>query len=145
MELPTTKLTHSEAATEEVAARFAVNLKPGTLVALVGPLGAGKTVFVRGVVAGLGGEPAKVRSPTFTILNIYTASLPVYHFDFYRVSKGDLDSIGFEDFARGDGVALVEWADRVFDVMVQADYVVSIEYGLSEAERKITLTRRLDA
>jgi tRNA threonylcarbamoyladenosine biosynthesis protein TsaE len=99
------------------------------VVALEGPLGAGKTVFVRGVLRGLGGDPLQVRSPTFTLMNIYGGRLPVYHFDLYRLARGaELDGIGFTEFARGDGVCLVEWADRFPDVTVEVTWHVRIAF-----------------
>ena len=110
-------------------------------MALEGPLGAGKTVFVRGVLRGLGGDPAQVRSPTFTLMNIYGARVPVYHFDLYRLAKGaELEGIGFTEFARGEGVSLVEWADRFPDVAPEVTWHVRIAFEGPEGGRAITLT-----
>ena len=127
-----------ERATEEVGAFVASVSRPGDVVGLAGPLGAGKTVLVRGVVRALGGEPAQVRSPTFTLLNIYPARVPVYHFDLYRLgSAGELDGIGFFEFARGDGVALVEWADRFPDLAPEVDRWVAIDFAPDGEGRRI--------
>ncbi len=132
--------------TEALAAGLMKTATPGEVYALLGPLGAGKTVFVRGAVRGLGGDPAQVRSPTFTLLNCYDARLPVYHFDLYRLaSASDLDGIGYDEFARGDGVTLVEWADRVPEVVETADVLVRIEFGDGVDQRRVLVTRRTGA
>lgn len=95
--------------TRNFGAEFSKALKPGDVIALDGDLGTGKTEFVRGLVAALGGSA--VRSPTFTIVNTYqTLSMPVYHFDFYRMTDSDeLFEIGFYEYVAGDGVCLIEW------------------------------------
>lgn len=87
------------------------------MVALCGDLGAGKTHFAKGIVAGLGGDPLEVSSPTFTLVHEYRdGRLPVYHFDFYRLDAAmELRSVGWEDYLREDGVLLVEWADRFLE------------------------------
>jgi tRNA threonylcarbamoyladenosine biosynthesis protein TsaE len=101
--------------TRKFGAEFAKTLKPGDVIALDGDLGTGKTEFVRGLVAALGGSA--VRSPTFTIVNTYqTMSMPVYHFDFYRmVDSDELFEIGFYEYVAGDGVCLIEWGTMFQD------------------------------
>jgi tRNA threonylcarbamoyladenosine biosynthesis protein TsaE len=103
------------AATEAFGRRLAGLLFPGAVVALIGPLGAGKTHLVRAVSEGLGiSERRVVNSPTFVLLQEYQARLPVYHFDAYRLrSDGDFHDLGAHEYFEGDGVCLVEWADRV--------------------------------
>jgi tRNA threonylcarbamoyladenosine biosynthesis protein TsaE len=100
-------------ATREVAAELAPDLKAGSVVALVGDLGAGKTEFVKGLAAGLG-SPSVVTSPTFTLIHEYLGGrLPLYHMDFYRLSSEDeLDEIGFDDYLSRAGICAVEWANR---------------------------------
>lgn len=89
-------------------------LKPGDIVLLIGDLGAGKTTFVKGIATGLRLKPEVVTSPTFVLMNIYEGRLPLYHFDLYRLEPGEeLNLLGLEEFLYGDGVALVEWADRM--------------------------------
>jgi tRNA threonylcarbamoyladenosine biosynthesis protein TsaE len=102
--------TGSVEETREVGARFAGASQPGCLYVLEGELGAGKTEFVRGFVCALHPN-APVRSPSFSLCNIYqTGSFPVYHFDFYRLTDAtELGEIGFDEYATGDGVCLVEW------------------------------------
>ncbi|HOU52372.1 MAG TPA: tRNA (adenosine(37)-N6)-threonylcarbamoyltransferase complex ATPase subunit type 1 TsaE [Myxococcota bacterium] len=101
--------------TETAGAELATRLRPGDLVGIEGDLGSGKTVFARGVVQGLGGDPGQVHSPTFTLVNVYqTPSGPVHHIDLYRLrGVSDLEGIGFWELARGDGITLVEWIDRI--------------------------------
>src|ERR1051325_5143980 len=91
----------------------------GQTIALYGDLGAGKTQFVRGLVIGLGGNARSVSSPTFVLLNIYdTARLTVYHLDAYRVSgSADLEAIGFSELLEQGGIVVVEWADRILDLL----------------------------
>jgi tRNA threonylcarbamoyladenosine biosynthesis protein TsaE len=101
-------------ATAALGRRLAGLLFPGAVVALVGPLGAGKTQLVRAVAEGLGASGLAVGSPTFVLINEYAARLPVYHFDAYRL-RGDADflDLGAHEYLDGDGVCLIEWADRV--------------------------------
>jgi tRNA threonylcarbamoyladenosine biosynthesis protein TsaE len=89
--------------------------RPGDFVSLIGDLGAGKTCFSRGVARGVGVDPTiPVTSPTFTLLNIYQGRIPLYHFDLYRLTgDGDLADLGFVDYFDGDGLCLVEWAERL--------------------------------
>jgi tRNA threonylcarbamoyladenosine biosynthesis protein TsaE len=102
--------TRSVAETRKVGARFARESKEGAFYVLEGELGTGKTEFVRGFVHAISAA-ARVRSPSFSILNIYeTDRFPVYHFDFYRLSDAsELGEIGFEEYIGGEGVCLVEW------------------------------------
>jgi len=111
---PATISTASEAETLEAGARLAAGLKPGDSVLLQGGLGAGKTVFVRGAARALGVDPGEVRSPTFTLVNIYPGRVPVYHVDLYRIEKPeDLTELGLEEILGTDGVAMVEWSERL--------------------------------
>jgi len=87
-------------------------LVPGDVVLLHGELGAGKTAFTQGIGRGLG-VAATVNSPTFTILKEYAGRLPLYHFDLYRIEDpGELETLGFADYFAGDGVSVIEWAER---------------------------------
>lgn len=112
-------MTHeidSEAAMLDLGAAVGEKIAPGSILALVGRLGAGKTHFAKGVVRGLGGDEAQVTSPTFTLAHEYSdrMRLPVSHFDFYRLDSADeVLRIGWDDYAEdGHGVLLVEWADK---------------------------------
>lgn len=101
--------------THGIAAEFAGELEAGDILALVGELGAGKTQFVQGLAHGLGvPDSTYVRSPSFIIMNEYTGgSLPLYHFDFYRLTDpAELGDLGLDEYFFGEGVTVVEWADR---------------------------------
>ena len=106
------------AATTALGRRLGELLFPGAVVALVGPLGAGKTHLVRAVVEGLGGDGRRVSSPTFALIHEYPARLPVYHFDTYRLpDEAAFADLGVEEYFEGDGACLIEWADRVEGVL----------------------------
>jgi len=89
--------------------------RPGLVVLLAGELGTGKTCFAQGVADGLGVPvDIPVTSPSYTLLNIHQGRLPLYHFDLYRLSSvTDLEDLGYDETAEGDGITLVEWADRL--------------------------------
>lgn len=106
--------SRSEADTHGFAREFASLLEPGDVVALRGGLGAGKTLFVRGLVEGLGGEPEEVHSPTFTLVHRYDTRPVLYHLDLYRLegAEEELIELGFEEYFEPRGaVAAVEWAE----------------------------------
>lgn len=107
----TRRITRSEEETAAFAREVAAKLRAGDVLCLSGELGAGKTAFTRGLVAGLRGEggDAPVKSPTYTILNIYEGTPPIHHFDFYRVENaGDITALGLDDYW-GKGISIVEW------------------------------------
>ena len=101
----------SEAETIEIGRTFAQELRAGDVVLLSGPLGAGKTAFVRGLAEGLGCNLDAVSSPTFTIVQEYAGPVPVQHVDLYRLSPDEVDDLGLEDLLEG-AVMAVEWPDR---------------------------------
>jgi tRNA threonylcarbamoyladenosine biosynthesis protein TsaE len=110
----TTHLTGSEDETRQVAARLAAALAPGAVILLSGELGAGKTVFVRGLADGLGIDPDAVTSPTFTLVHEYRGGrLPLVHVDLYRLDRADLDDVGLDAELAASGVLAIEWADRL--------------------------------
>ncbi len=101
---------------------------PGQICTLRGDLGAGKTVFTQGVAEGLGiTEP--VSSPTFTIVQVYEdGRMPFYHFDVYRIGDiGEMDEIGYEDYFYGDGLCMVEWADKIPELLPEKRLDITIE------------------
>jgi tRNA threonylcarbamoyladenosine biosynthesis protein TsaE len=131
-------ITHSESETEAAGARTARALKPGSVVAMRGDMGAGKTVFVRGLARALG-YTGRVTSPTFTIVNEYLCTPPVFHFDMYRLSDAeDLYGIGWDDYLARGGICVVEWSERVEDALDAQAVTVEIE-PVDETTRKITV------
>jgi len=106
-------VTTDEEATLDLASRFGRTLGPGDVVALVGDLGAGKTVFAKGIASALGVDEA-VSSPTFVLIHEYAGSLPLYHMDLYRLAgEREILDIGVEEYFYGDGVSVVEWAEKL--------------------------------
>lgn len=131
-------ITNSPEETEAVGRALAGVLKPGTVLAYRGDLGAGKTAFTRGLARGLGiADP--VTSPTYTIVNEYLSGrMPLFHFDMYRLhSADDLFDIGWDDYLERGGVCAVEWSENVWDAMEDA-IVITIEKTGDES-RKITI------
>ena len=130
--------SNNETETEEIGARFAEKLPGGTVVAMYGDLGAGKTAFVRGMARGMG-LSCRVSSPTFTIVNEYLGDRDLIHFDMYRLSGADeLFEIGWEDYLSRGAVCAVEWSEKVRDAFFGDEVTVTIE-KLGENERKITI------
>ncbi len=111
---PREVLTSSEDETFRLARDLAKDFRGDEVVLLTGELGAGKTVFAKGLAAGLGfRETRLVCSPTYTLLNIYQGRCPIYHFDLYRVDReADVRDLGWEDYL-GAGVVIVEWAEKL--------------------------------
>ena len=130
--------TKNESETEALGERLAAALPDGSVVAMYGDLGAGKTAFVRGMARGLGLQ-ARVSSPTFTIVNEYLGPRPLIHFDMYRLSGADeLFDIGWEDYLARGAVCAVEWSEKVEDAFFGDEIRVRIE-KLSDTGRKITI------
>ncbi|MBI5844954.1 MAG: tRNA (adenosine(37)-N6)-threonylcarbamoyltransferase complex ATPase subunit type 1 TsaE [Deltaproteobacteria bacterium] len=132
-------LTQSPEETREAGRALGETLAPGTVLALVGGLGAGKTCFAQGLAVGLGVDPeVAVTSPTFTLVNEYPGRVPFVHADLYRLENAaELDTTGLFDGQDPDSVTAVEWADRVDEALLMADMVVSFEIT-GETSRALT-------
>ena len=139
----TSYTTHSSDETASVAAHLAGNLIGGEFIALIGDLGAGKTTFTQGLVAALGSS-ARVKSPTFTVMNIYdivghSSIRRVVHCDFYRFTKAEeLGALELEEYRVSDTVVIAEWPDALPTVDWGPTYAVSIEHK-DEHSRVITI------
>ena len=133
-----TFISNSPAETEAIGRRFAEDVGVGSVLALQGELGSGKTLFTKGFVAGVGSN-ATVSSPTFTIVHEYRdGRLPVYHFDFFRVEdRQSLARLGLDDYFFGDGVSVIEWADRLPEFVPDQARWIRFEIK-SENQRAIT-------
>lgn len=128
----------SEQETESIGERLAAAVPDGTVIAMYGDLGAGKTAFVRGMARGMG-LTCRVSSPTFTIVNEYLGERQLIHFDMYRLSSADeLFDIGWEDYISRGAVCAVEWSENVRDAFFGDEITVTIE-KLSDNERRITV------
>ncbi len=126
LDFPLERISRSEAETIALGAELAAHLSPGSVVALFGELGAGKTKFVQGVCQGLG-VARFVCSPSFVLANEYHGRLPVYHLDFYRIQREEeLAELGLEEYFYGEGVCLVEWAERVLHLLPEERFEVTI-------------------
>ncbi len=123
------------------ARRWAAELQPNDVVALCGDLGAGKTHFVKGLVAGCG-STAAVTSPTFTLVHEYRdGRLPAFHFDFYRIERAaELEQIGLDDYLNEGGIVVIEWADRFPELLPERTRWLQITIGPND-ERMINEER----
>ena len=135
-----TTITNNPKETRDLAAKFAGRLKGGEIIALTGTLGAGKTVFVKGLAQGLGMPEKGVRSPSFVILMEHRQGrLPLFHFDFYRFENGaEIDTTPFADCLKEKGVIVVEWPERIAEYLPLGTRRVTIEV-LGKKTRKIIL------
>lgn len=126
--------------TEAAGERLGRTLGTGDVVALVGELGAGKTCFIQGLVRGLG-VTTRATSPTFVLINQYRGRVPVYHVDAYRTeSLAELQDLGLPELFAGDGVTVVEWADKLLPLLPPGTIEVTIA-GLGDEPRTITIRR----
>ncbi|MBI4950090.1 MAG: tRNA (adenosine(37)-N6)-threonylcarbamoyltransferase complex ATPase subunit type 1 TsaE [Deltaproteobacteria bacterium] len=134
-------ITRSPEETEALGERLSGSLKEGDRVALIGDLGGGKTRFVRGIAHGLGSR-GFIKSPSFTIMNIYQGGrLPLFHIDLYRIGGEDeFFFTGLEEFIYGDGVSVIEWAERHPALIRDCMYVITFKY-MGEHEREIGIEK----
>ena len=139
-------VTNSASETRALGERLAAGLRPGNTVILEGELGAGKSELARGIARGLG-VTETVTSPSFTILNVYESGrCPLYHFDWYRLeSEEELYELGMDEYLGGDGIAVVEWAERCPDAVPEDCIRIRLE-ATGEETRRITVNdgRRVD-
>lgn len=124
--------------TLQIGRDLAACLAPGDVVALVGPLGAGKTQLTKGFALGLGIPDSRlVNSPTFVLVNEYQGRLPIHHLDAYRLAGADeLEALGFEEMCVGGAVVLIEWADRVADAIPTDALWINLTV-ISDSERSL--------
>ncbi len=132
--------TRNESETLQKAEEFAQSLKPGDVVALSGELGAGKTVFARGIARALG-ITSEVASPTFTLINEYRGTYTLRHMDFYRLNNPrEILDIGVEDYFYDDGICLVEWPEKLGGLFPSDAIRVTIRHNGAES-REISISR----
>ncbi len=130
-------ISNSEAETVKLGKEFAKRLEAGSLVALYGDLGAGKTQFVKGVCEAFEVKEI-VNSPTFTIVNEYHGTMPVFHIDLYRMKSVDeILGIGFDEYLESGGICLVEWAEKLDGILPTKRYDVKMSV-VNETTREIT-------
>lgn len=134
--------SRSEAETVSVARALAADLPDGTWILLTGPLGAGKTAFVRGLAEGMGIDPRLVHSPTFTLISEYRGRRSLAHVDLYRIERSsEIDELGLDDLRERNLIVAVEWGERLPAGHAPGAITVRIDVGETE-ERRITITPR---
>ena len=134
-----TFISNSAEETESFGRQIAGSVKPGDVIALVGELGSGKTQFVKGLAASLGAT-TPATSPTFTLLHEYSSGrLAIYHFDFFHVEdQHSAERLGLDEYFFGDGVSVIEWADRFPELIPETARWISFETK-SETQRAINV------
>ena len=127
----------NEKDTEKLGENIGQKVQPGTVIALIGDLGTGKTTLTKSIARGLG-VTETVTSPTFNIIREYKSGrLPLYHFDVYRIGDPDeMFELGYEEYFYGDGVCVVEWADIIEELLPEDAVVITIDRGASDEERE---------
>jgi len=130
--------TQSPEETKEVGQRLGELLQKGDIVAVVGELGSGKTCLIQGICKGLKVEE-EVTSPSFTIINEYCGKFPVYHFDFYRINHlQEALELGYEEYFFGNGVTLIEWAEKI-ELLLPEDHIKVQIFRKNEKLRELTI------
>ena len=137
-------ISHSIQETISLGEKLAKKLKKGDCVALVGDLGSGKTVFTKGIAQGLGVKNARyVNSPTFVTIKEYRGRTPLYHFDLYRLDHyTSFDEMNYEEYFYGDGVTVIEWADKIRKLLPKKYIEVNLSVA-GENERNIKINKTL--
>jgi tRNA threonylcarbamoyladenosine biosynthesis protein TsaE len=133
-------IIENEEDTREFGHQLASHLEPGSVVALFGDLGTGKTTLTKYIGQGLGVEEI-ITSPTFTVIQEYrNGRIPLYHFDVYRLNgPQDLLDLGYEDYFYGQGVTVIEWADKIQNLLPPGTICIHLKYGDLDHQRKYLL------
>ncbi len=137
------RISKSIEETIHIGETLAKSLKPGDVVALVGNLGSGKTVLTKGIAKGLGVKNVRyVNSPTFVIIKEYSAGIPLYHLDVYRLNDlAMLDAETYEEYFYGKGVTVIEWADKIREILPKKYTEVRLSV-VGEGKRRIDIRKR---
>ncbi len=125
--------------TREFGIKLGTLLKSGDILCLNGDLGAGKTTLTKSIGLGLDVSDY-ITSPTFTLINEYSGRIPLYHFDVYRLENAhELDDLGFDDYFYGNGVSIIEWAEKIENTLPQDRLVINIKRGNNDDERLLEI------
>ena len=129
-------ISHSPQETILLAKQITKGLKPGSILCLFGNLGSGKTTFVKGLAEGLNVDAKKVNSPTFVFMNHYEGKVPLYHFDLYRIENSkEMGILGYEEFVYGHGIAVIEWAQKMEQLLPKEYLGVWLEHQGEQTRR----------
>ena len=133
--------THSPKETQELGFRIGKLLKEGSIVALIGDLGTGKTCLTQGIARGAGIDANQVvNSPSYILINEYTGSCPIYHIDLYRIrGSAELEDLGLEEYIYGRGICVIEWADRLLESLPECYLKIVLSHEESENTRTIEI------
>ena len=134
--------THSPEETQAIGRQIGETLKVGDVIALIGDLGAGKTCLTQGIARGIGiASHEVVNSPSYTLINEYAGEIPIYHIDLYRLKHhGEIVDLGLEEFLEGNGICIIEWADRMSNLLPANRIQVTMTW-VDETTRAIDLQR----
>jgi len=131
-------LSNSANETFSFAREFAKELEKKSVLALRGDLGAGKTIFTKGIAEGLGIKE-EITSPTFSLMEVYDGDIPLYHFDLYRIENlYEFENLRFEEYWEGEGVSVIEWPEKAGELLPEKRIEVNIDY-IDENRRRITI------
>ncbi len=134
-------ISHSEQETNKIGQAIAEKLKKGDVICLTGDLGTGKTTLSKAIAKGLGIRET-VTSPTYTIVHEYEGEIPFFHFDVYRIDDiNEMYEIGFEEYLAGDGICLIEWAERITDILPEDCIWIYMDYGQKIEDRILRINK----
>ncbi len=134
--------TYNSSQTQRLGEKLGGILPAGSLIALVGEMGAGKTCLAQGIIMGLGVLDTYITSPSYTLINEYCGRYPIFHFDLYRLScLQDVEELAYEEYFFGQGVTIIEWADKVKELLPQ-HYMEITLHKIEETARLVELIPR---
>lgn len=133
-------ISHSPSETVKIGKKIGKFFQKGNVIGLSGNLGAGKTTLIKGIAQGLGvDEKQYVRSPSFVLAHQYEGKIPVYHMDLYRLSPKQTREFEYEEYIFGDGVCIIEWAEKMGEVFTREGLNINLEFLKENQDRKITI------
>ncbi len=133
-------ITKNGQETIKLGEKLSKRIKKGDIIALIGDLGSGKTTLTKGIARGLSVQ-GYVRSPSFKLINEYKGSIPIFHFDWYRLNNiSELEGLGYKEYFYNKGVTIIEWAEKIKDVLPYSYWQINL-FNLGETKRKIIVKK----